>query len=91
MPATDSRRSISSRKVATRSSGGLAAEQQHVVFGMAEIACRHRPEVACDPHVGLGGGLQRAALHHAHDRIDDGFRGQTVSRPDFRPNTSPGR
>ena len=59
---------------------GLAAQQQHMVFGVPEVACGHGPEVVGDLDIRSCGGFQAAALHQADGGVGDRFGRQAMGR-----------
>ncbi|MGY4344393.1 hypothetical protein ACVWXM_000857 [Bradyrhizobium sp. GM7.3] len=62
---------------------GLAAQQQHVVLGVAKLTGGHRPKLAGDLDVGGCGLLEARALHEAHSGVDDSFSSKAVGGAGF--------
>jgi hypothetical protein len=57
---------------------GLAAEQQHVIFGMTQMIGGQRPQPVRHPDLGFGRDFKMMAVRRAQLGVDDGFGGQAV-------------
>src|SRR5467141_2375103 len=57
---------------------GLAAQEQHVVFGMLKIVSRHIQETSDDREIGFCHALQTVTFHEANRGVNDGFGCETM-------------